>query len=204
MYIYTYIFLNHGTNPTRYPRRLQHTLHAWLEVLATQIENECPNECFHSGCLFRKHRCCLDCWHVCHSCHPHLRHPPSFVCLMFLAEVTDIRAFFLAWMRHRVSAKNAPPKKKDSWADRLPKRQIGGWRAVSAEGLQGKGSRSWNCKRTGMSLDTNQESWRKTVFVDIMCYLLGLSHDTVRTISCLRFRTFQSRVLTNIKLVDDP
>ena len=32
-------------------------------------------------------------------------------------------------------------RKKDSWADRLSTHQIRGWRAVSAEGLQGKGLR---------------------------------------------------------------
>ena len=34
-----------------------------------------------------------------------------------------------------------PPKKNKSWADRLSKHHIRGWRAVSAEGLQGKCSR---------------------------------------------------------------
>ena len=37
-----------------------------------------------------------------------------------------------------------PPTKKDSWADRVSKHQIRGWRAVSAEGLQGEGSRERN------------------------------------------------------------
>ena len=44
---------------------------------------------------------------------------------------------------------NTPPKKKVSWADRLSKHRISGWRAVSDAGLQGDGSR----KRTVVSTD---------------------------------------------------
>ena len=40
-----------------------------------------------------------------------------------------------------VCVRKQNPKKKDSWAEGLPKHQISGWSAVSAEGLQGKGSR---------------------------------------------------------------
>ena len=36
-----------------------------------------------------------------------------------------------------VRVKEKAPPKRDSWADRLLKHQVGGWRAVSAEGLQG-------------------------------------------------------------------
>ena len=48
------------------------------------------------------------------------------------------------------------PQKKGSWPDEPSKRQIGGWRAVSAKGLQGEGSRKRNDtifhthKHTGM------------------------------------------------------
>ena len=44
---------------------------------------------------------------------------------------------------------------KDSWADRLSKHQIRCWRTVSAEGLQGKGSRKGMIADVDVDVDTN-------------------------------------------------
>jgi hypothetical protein len=51
---------------------------------------------------------------------------------------------------------HAPPEKKDSWADRLRKHHVRGWRAVSAKGLQGKGQGKKSVFVTNTGVSPNQ------------------------------------------------
>ena len=61
-----------------------------------------------------------------------------------------------------VCDKNTPPEKKTLWKIRLAKHQIRGWRAVSASGLQGEGSRKRNVFFTGTG-STHQRGLRSVL-----------------------------------------